>query len=552
MRRSFRLLAFLITAAVSAVTLTLTSRQTSPSTPPTHHTPPADEGPEFTAGPRSVRYYVPPASPDAGDAVAEAVSPADPPESGDVGAESPRARKGRKAGAAVSVSTWAPRTNGTQQEYLADALFRRLDADGNGLLTGNEIPTELRGQLGSRRAIDRAAFVKLFQAAVRKLRAELPEPAPAGAGASAGSHPPMPRWFKTSDTDGDGQVSLSEWRAAGRSLAEFQQIDTNKDGLLTRQEVQAFAAQSASTPKGGMGAAKGEADKLTALPTDGKAAANGKKPTSAQLKTNALFAHYVMLAAGGSPNSRSRLVAGAPAAPAAGGAGAGAGAPAPAAPAEPERETATVALPLTDTQYWIFRDEQNQKALDAKEPPNVLFLGDSITDFLQDGAGEPLWDAFYKPLPALNFAIGGVRTSHVLWQLETGQVARAAPKVVVLLIGSNNLGIAGQEPEEVAEGIEKIVDELGFQLPKTRVLLLGILPRVDTYAPSPDKINKVNSLIADLHDGQRVFYRDIGSTFLSPDGSISEDVMPDGAHPSLWGYELYSKAVWPSLTGLLK
>jgi len=62
----------------------------------------------------------------------------------------------------------------------------------------------------------------------------------------------------------------------------------------------------------------------------------------------------------------------------------------------------------------------------------------------------------------------------------------------------------------------------------------------------------VNSQIADLHDGRRVFYHDIGSAFLSPDGSISEEVMPDGAHPSLWGYELYSEAIWPSLSVLLK
>ena len=150
---------------------------------------------------------------------------------------------------------------------------------------------------------------------------------------------------------------------------------------------------------------------------------------------------------------------------------------------EPDRETATVPLPLDDTPYWILRDEQNRAALDAKVRPERAVPRRFDYRLPAKRGRQPLWDAFYKPLAALNFAVGGVRTSHVLWQLETGQVAQAAPKVVVLLIGSNNLGIAGQEPEEVAAGIEKIVDELGEQLPETRILLLGILPRSGHVRP---------------------------------------------------------------------
>ena len=218
----------------------------------------------------------------------------------------------------------------------------------------------------------------------------------------------------------------------------------------------------------------------------------------------------------------------------------------------PPGEYATLPLPFTGVPYWELRDSQNRSALLAGARPNALFLGDSITDFLQSGSGKPLWDEYYAPLTALDFAIGGIRTSHVLWQVETGQVLMANPKVVVLLMGSNNLGI-GQSPEEAAAGIEKIVDELGLQLPRTRVLLIGILPRgASANDPFRYKIAKTNSLIAGLHDGKRVFYLDVGAQFLSRDFSISADVMPDGAHPSLWGYMLYSVAIWPTLTELLK
>jgi lysophospholipase L1-like esterase len=182
-----------------------------------------------------------------------------------------------------------------------------------------------------------------------------------------------------------------------------------------------------------------------------------------------------------------------------------------------------------------------------------LFLGDSITDFLQNASGAPLWDEYFAPFGALDFAIGGIRTSHVLWQVETGQVMKANPKLIVLLIGSNNLGIAGQKPEEVAAGIETIVTELGVQMPKTRILLLGLLPRgAAANDPFRAQIAKVNSMIADLDDGNRVTYLDFGSVFVAKDGTIPAEVMPDGAHPSLVGYSLYTGEMWPTMIDLLK
>ena len=57
---------------------------------------------------------------------------------------------------------------------------------------------------------------------------------------------------------------------------------------------------------------------------------------------------------------------------------------------------------------------------------------------------------------AANFAVSGLTTSEVLWQVESGQVARAMPSVIVLCIGSNNLGV-GQSPEATADGVTKIV-----------------------------------------------------------------------------------------------
>jgi lysophospholipase L1-like esterase len=214
---------------------------------------------------------------------------------------------------------------------------------------------------------------------------------------------------------------------------------------------------------------------------------------------------------------------------------------------------ATLPLPLDggSSAYWRQRNTENEIRLLQGGHANVLFLGDSITDSLSSGPGKPIWDMFFDPLDMDNFAVGGISTSQVLWQVETGQVALASPEVVVLMIGTNNLGL-GQSPKAVAAGISKIVDELGQQLPHTQVLLLGILPRGQSPAdPARQQIAQVNRLIAGLDDGRRVRFLDLGGGFVQPDGTISPAVMPDFLHPSLLGYQIYTISVWQPLMELL-
>ena len=50
----------------------------------------------------------------------------------------------------------------------------------------------------------------------------------------------LPSWFKDFDTDGDGQIALHEWCAAGKQLAEFRNYDFDDDGFITPDEVLRF------------------------------------------------------------------------------------------------------------------------------------------------------------------------------------------------------------------------------------------------------------------------------------------------------------------------
>src|SRR5205814_1275689 len=71
---------------------------------------------------------------------------------------------------------------------------------------------------------------------------------------------------------------------------------------------------------------------------------------------------------------------------------------------------------------------------------DVLFLGDSITQGWE-GAGKQVWKDHFEKLKAANFGIGGDQTQHVLWRITEGKELEGIhPKVIVLMIGTNNMG----------------------------------------------------------------------------------------------------------------
>lgn len=199
---------------------------------------------------------------------------------------------------------------------------------------------------------------------------------------------------------------------------------------------------------------------------------------------------------------------------------------------------------------------------------DVLFLGDSITDFWrrnQTGmtgstvGGKQVWDREFAPLHAANFGISGDRTQHVLWRLQNGELDGINPKVVVLMIGTNNTGFETDRvtprntPAQAAEGVRQIVGLLRTKLPQTKILLLAVFPRGDKPDnPQRQQVNQINAIIAKLGDGRNVRFLDIGPKFLTADGTLPADIMPDFLHPAEKGYEIWAAAIKPTLLEMLK
>ncbi len=193
--------------------------------------------------------------------------------------------------------------------------------------------------------------------------------------------------------------------------------------------------------------------------------------------------------------------------------------------------------------------ERHQQFMNIARKGNVdvLFLGDSITDGWR---GQKLFKERFEPLKTANFGIGGDRTQHVLWRLQNGELDKIKPKVVMLMIGTNNLG--ANTDEEIAEGIRAIVKEIRQKSPDSKILLLGIFPRgqeaTDRNRP---RIKKINEMISKLDKQKNVRYLDIGDKFLEKDGSLSRDIMPDYLHLSAKGYKIWADAVEPVIKKMM-
>lgn len=195
-------------------------------------------------------------------------------------------------------------------------------------------------------------------------------------------------------------------------------------------------------------------------------------------------------------------------------------------------------------------------------PIGVLFLGDSITEGW--GKAPHIWDYYFGKYQPANFGIGGDQTQHVIWRIENGELDGISPKAVVLMIGTNNS--ASHTGEQIADAIKKIVELIRAKLPKTKVLLLAIIPRdarrnqdglitqaaIDDAAKRVAANDRANTLIAKLDDGVNVRFLNTNAIFLGRDGRIPWLIMPDQLHPTAAGYQLWAEAIEKPLAELMK
>ena len=187
--------------------------------------------------------------------------------------------------------------------------------------------------------------------------------------------------------------------------------------------------------------------------------------------------------------------------------------------------------------WWKERTAGIQANVDRGDA-RLIFIGDSITQGW-GSVGWSTWESFYVPRGGVNLGISGDRTQHVLWRLQNGHLDGIDPELAVIMIGTNNAG--DNTSQEIADGVEAIVNTVQEKLPDTEVLILAIFPRGATPEDLRRRVNDgATAIFAALAERDGVEFLDIGDAFLSGDGTLPKDVMPDLLHLTPEAYQTWA------------
>ncbi|MBB6634451.1 GDSL-type esterase/lipase family protein [Cohnella thailandensis] len=222
----------------------------------------------------------------------------------------------------------------------------------------------------------------------------------------------------------------------------------------------------------------------------------------------------------------------------------------------------TAAIPVSkleeDSYDWWERHEQ-VLGMQAGIDPEIVMIGDSITHFWGGepkpphlhGSGE-VWNSLFSSYRVLNMGFGWDRTQNVLWRLDHGQLDGLNPKLVVILIGTNNTSetenARANTAEEIAEGLAAICDRVEAKAPNARIVVMAVFPREkEPDHPRRLLIQEINARYAKLAEERGYAFVDIGPELLEADGTLSPETTPDYCHLTDRGYRKWAEALKPYL-----
>jgi N-acetylglucosamine-6-sulfatase len=189
---------------------------------------------------------------------------------------------------------------------------------------------------------------------------------------------------------------------------------------------------------------------------------------------------------------------------------------------------------------------------------DIVFLGDSITDFFANSTGNTppggvpnngvaVWNKYWVPLNAVCFGISGARTQGLLGRIDDGELDGYKAKCIILMIGTNNLSTNRNTNEETLAGLKLVVADIRKHQPDTRLLIMGILPR----GTRNDRVKLINAEMATWADNQHIFFMDIFNLFMNPDGTQKKEIMNGTIHLNEKGYQVWTDAIIEKVKELL-
>lgn len=181
-------------------------------------------------------------------------------------------------------------------------------------------------------------------------------------------------------------------------------------------------------------------------------------------------------------------------------------------------------------------------AIKKGQPADLIFIGDSITEQWRWGPGNSVWKQHFEHR-AIDFGLGSDKTQHTIWRLDHIDLTGFAPKVAVIMIGTNNVT---DTPEDIAVGVRAVIAATQKKFPGIKVILMSLLPN----ARATEKMAVANGFLAALDDRKTIFFVDLASSFV-PIGDNWKGLSRDKLHLSPEGYEMWAASLEAALPNVL-
>lgn len=196
--------------------------------------------------------------------------------------------------------------------------------------------------------------------------------------------------------------------------------------------------------------------------------------------------------------------------------------------------------------------EKNVKKEKNYKSENIVFLGDSITDYYD-------LDKYYKNMPVINSGTAGYKTNQILDELDE-RVIKYNPTKVFLLIGTNDLAFTDLTTEEIADNIVKIADRINEKRPNTQIYIESIFPvntdknekkvsweMVDVRENK--SITAINNYVKEKIKNKKYTYVDMYKLLIGKDGNLNINYSVDGLHMNDNGYKVITKEIMKYING---
>jgi lysophospholipase L1-like esterase len=197
-----------------------------------------------------------------------------------------------------------------------------------------------------------------------------------------------------------------------------------------------------------------------------------------------------------------------------------------------------------DGYNWLKRHEEVKSRILSAQP-NLLILGNSIINFwgglpvseMGIARGKDSWTNYLDPMRAQNAGFGWDRIENVLWRIYHGELDNFTGKQILVMIGTNNLGINSNE--EIVDGLAFLLNQIHNRKKEANIVMAGILPR----RGMEKRVAAINLQIKKMALAHHCRYIDFGQAFLQK-GKINPSLfVADGLHPNTPGYELLGKEI---------